>query len=890
MSKPICVLMIEDVEDDALLLAAELRRGGYEVTFERVDTAVALRTALQQKHWDLILCDFTMPYLSGTAALQLVKESGSDVPFIYVSGTIGEDIAIGAMKSGAQDYVMKTNLARLAPAVERELHEAQTRRESRLAETAMRESEHKYRHLFEALSDAVFVIVEESGRIIDTNVRAEILLGRTRTEILGSNQSRLFVPQNGRPGFDSLRAVADGKYPGGCELEVFRSDGHIVPVLASASRIELYDRQLLLTVLRDVSERNRMDEQLRQLSRAVEQSPASIVITDRAGNITYVNPKFTAETGYTFAEAVGKNTRILKSGETSPETYVQLWQTITSGKEWRGEFHNRKKNGELYWESASISPITNEAGKITHYLAVKENITARKQAEEQLRKLSRVVEQSPSSIIITDKAGNIEYVNPKFTQVTGYSVEEVVGKNPRLLKSCEMPAEAYKQLWNTITAGKEWHGEFHNKKKNGELFWESAAISPIMDADGNITHFLAEKDDITAKRQLEAQFLRAQRLESIGHLAGGIAHDLNNILVPILLSVEMLRDEVKTEEGLSMLAMLETSARRGADIVKQVLTFARGVEGQPVLLNPSHLVKEMTKIIQETFPKVITLKTGLLKSHWMVSGDATQLHQILLNLTVNARDAMPLGGTLGLALEDVTLDADAVQFIPGAKPGPYVLLKVSDTGTGIPPEVADKIFDPFFTTKGLEKGTGLGLSTVLGIVKSHGGFIQFNSEAGRGTEFKVYLPAQTDVTSQTGEKPPESPPQGQGETILIVDDEEAVRSITKRILEANGYRTLVARNGIEAIALYTKKGTQIDLVLTDLNMPFKSGLDTLAELRKLNPDLKAMVFTGAGLAPESSDARDLAQYTCLKKPFDAPSLLNTLHQLLKISVTGTAGK
>src|ERR1035437_4795938 len=570
MSKPIRVLIVEDVEDDSLLLAAELRRGGYAVTFERVDTAAAMRNALQQKTWDIILCDFAMPYFSGVAALELAKEAACDAPFIYVSGTIGEDVAVEAMKSGAQDYVMKTSLARLLP-VERELREARIRRESRRAEAAMRESEHKYRHLSEALGDAVFVIVEESGRIIDTNARAENLLGRTRTEILGSNQAQLFAPKTGQPGLDALRAAAAGAQPGGCEPEVFRHDGRIVPVHASASRIELYDRQLLLTVLHDVSERNRMDEQLRQLSRAVEQSPASIVITDPDGNITYVNARFTELTGYTFAEAVGKKTNILKSGEMPAEIYEQLWQSIKAGREWRGEFHNKKKNGELYWESASISPITNEAGKITHFLAVKE--------------------------------------------------------------------------------------------------------------------------DITDKKKLAAQFLRSQRMESIGHLAGGIAHDLNNILMPILLSVEFLREEVKSEEGLSMLETLETSARRGADIVKQVLTFARGVEGRHVLLQPSHLVKEMTQIIRETFPKGITLKTDLLKSQWMVSGDATQLHQVLLNLSVNARDAMPQGGTLGLAIEDVWLDADAVQFTPGGKPGSYVQLKVSDTGTGIPPEIADKIFE-----------------------------------------------------------------------------------------------------------------------------------------------------------------------------------------------------
>ncbi len=382
MKKNIRILIVEDVAEDAELLIAELEQGGYTVTFERVDRAAAMRNALQQKTWDLILCDFTMPYFSGAAALQLAREAGADVPFIYVSGTIGEDAAIEAVKSGAQDYIMKNNLARLMPAVKRELQDAETRRESRQADTAMRESEHKYRHLFEALSDAVFLIDEESGRIIDTNRRAEMLLGRTRAEILGSNLATLFAPQNEHPGSDALRAAVSGK-PGGCELEVLQPDGRTVPVHASASRVELYGHALLLILLHDVTERKRRDGQLRQLSQAVEQSPASIVITDPAGIITYVNSKFTAVTGYTYSEAIGKNPRLLKSGETPPEAYQKLWQTITAGQEWRGEFHNRKKNGELFWESASISPITNEAGQITHFLAVKEDITGKKKLEAQ---------------------------------------------------------------------------------------------------------------------------------------------------------------------------------------------------------------------------------------------------------------------------------------------------------------------------------------------------------------------------------------------------------------------------------------------------------------------------------------------------------------------------
>jgi len=370
MSTPLQVLIAEDCEEDALLLLRELRKGGYDAISERVETPEGFREALERGAWDIILCDYTFPRFSGSEALKIFKESGRDLPFIFVSGTIGEESAVEAMKAGAHDYVIKSRLTRLCPAVERELREAADRKAGREAEEAMRTSENKYRHLFEALSDASFVIEEESGRIIDTNAQAEILLGKTRREILGSNLVGLFEPQSGLAGVASLHAAAGSDQTGGCELEVIRSDGRPVPVHASASRLELYGRRLVLALLRDVSERNRMDEQLRQLSQAVEQCPVSIAITDTAGKITYVNPRFSALTGYTLEEAVGKNPRILKSGETPPETYREMWEAITSGKEWRGRFHNRRKNGELFWESALISPILSKAGKITHYLAV----------------------------------------------------------------------------------------------------------------------------------------------------------------------------------------------------------------------------------------------------------------------------------------------------------------------------------------------------------------------------------------------------------------------------------------------------------------------------------------------------------------------------------------
>jgi len=383
---------------------------------------------------------------------------------------------------------------------------------------------------------------------------------------------------------------------------------------------------------------------------------------------------------------------------------------------------------------------------------------------------------------------------------------------------------------------------------------------------------------------MEALFLRNQRLESIGQLAGGIAHDLNNILAPILMGAQMLRENSDEPESPFILATIETNAQRGAEIVKQVVAFARGADGTQVLLQVRYVLAEICGIIRETFPRTITLKTEQQQNLWTIMGDATQLHQILLNLAVNARDAMPHGGTLTVAAENQMLDEDDAACRPGLEPGPYVVFRISDTGTGIPPEIADKIFDPFFTNKGPDKGSGLGLSTVMGIVKSHRGHVEFDSKVGQGTEFRVYLPAEPGLPRLAPVKPGEgklSPPKGHGELVLIVDDEEAVRSVTKRILEASGYRTLVATQGTEAVAYYLEKGYEINVVLTDLHMPDMGGVEAISVLRQINPSLKIIVVTGAGSALGAPTAEEMGVQAYIKKPFDVAHLLPTLHNVLQ---------
>jgi signal transduction histidine kinase len=387
--------------------------------------------------------------------------------------------------------------------------------------------------------------------------------------------------------------------------------------------------------------------------------------------------------------------------------------------------------------------------------------------------------------------------------------------------------------------------------------------------------------DLTERKKLEQQFLRAQRMESIGTLAGGIAHDLNNILAPIMMSIEILKMTVTDPQAGGILQTIEVSSKRGADIVRQVLSFARGMEGERIEVQPKHLIKDIETIIRDTFPRNIQQQVLFPDDPWTIYGDPTLLHQIFLNLCVNARDAMPNGGTLTIKVENTILDEQYSTMNRQAKPGRYVLISVTDTGIGIPPEIIDKIFEPFFTTKEMGKGTGLGLSTVIGIVKSHEGVINVYSEPGKGTTFRVYLPA-IDHSSDGQKKQTQSLslPRGNGELVLIVDDEASVLTITSQTLQAFGYRVLTATDGADAVAVYAKHQNDIAVVLTDLMMPVIDGPSTIRALLRINPSVKIIAASGLNSSRDITTFPDAPIKHFLTKPYTARTLLKTLREIL----------
>ena len=502
----------------------------------------------------------------------------------------------------------------------------------------------------------------------------------------------------------------------------------------------------------------------------------------------------------------------------------------------------------------------------------------RKQTEEKVADQAALLDKSQDAIVVIDLSQRCTYWNKSAEKLYGWASQDIYGQRIEQVIVCEHGYfERAKAL--TLQYG-EWHDNDCLVHRGDAKLTVESRWTLVTGDDGKPRCILIVNTDVTDQKKIEAQFLRTQRMESIGTLAGGIAHDLNNVLSPIMMSVEVLKTKVVDEQARRMLSILETSARRGADMVKQVLTFARGVEGERVLLQPRHLLKDVAKIIGDTFPKTVEFKSDIPSMLWPLLGDATQLHQVLVNLAVNARDAMPDGGTLTISAENYILESDIEHQGTQIMPGFFVLLRISDTGTGIPPHVLDKIFEPFFTTKEPGKGTGLGLSTVLGIVKSHGGFVQVQTEVNQGTTFNIYLPAQENLEVQPAESEPVDLPTGNGQLLLAVDDEAAVLTMTKETLETFGYRVITAHDGAEAVALFTTHHGQIAGVLTDMLMPHMDGPATIRVLKSIDPSVKIIAASGLMDAERVKDATGLEHIAFLMKPYTAEKLLTTIKRVL----------
>lgn len=503
-------------------------------------------------------------------------------------------------------------------------------------------------------------------------------------------------------------------------------------------------------------------------------------------------------------------------------------------------------------------------------------IAQRKQAEQKIREQAALLDVAKDAIFVKDLNNQIVFWNKGAEKLFGWKAQDAIGKQVSTLLP-RHTSRHYRTIQKTLIEQGEWQGELREITKDGTEAIVESRWTLVRDEAEYPKSILVVNTDITEKKQLETQFLRAQRMESIGSLAGGIAHDLNNVLSPILMAVQLLSVKLDDEPAKQWLKIIEMNAKRGAELVKQVVSFARGMESDRTLVQVQHLIKEIKQIASQTFPKSINIHTEIAKDLWAVSGNTTQLHQVLMNLCINARDALPNGGTLSISAKNLLLN-ESIPINLDVKASRYIAIAVSDTGIGISPEHLDRIFEPFFTTKDVGKGTGLGLSTVMGIIKAHGGFVNVSSKLGHGTTFEVYLPASDKTTTTTLEVL--ELPSGHGELILLVDDEAAIRQITQTILETHAYRVLSASNGIEAIAQYAQHQKDISAVLIDMMMPVMAGTPTIRTLEKINPQVKIIAVSGHPLNQTIAEVADTSVTTFLSKPYTAKELLQALQRIV----------
>ena len=747
-------MIVEDSENDTRLLLRDLERSDYEITHQRVETAEALSAALDRESWDILFCDFTMPHFSGRTALEMVMKRNLDMPFIFVSGTLGEEVAVQAMKAGANDYVMKNNLARLVPAMERELREANVRRQRRQAEEDTRTSEYKYRHLFESLGDAAFLIDAETGRIFDTNPQAEALLGRPRVEILGMREEQLHPRQSDQA--LSIKFLPAEAREQRFESNALRKDGTIVPVRVSVSKFELYDRFVLSALFHDITDDKRSEEKIQEQANLLELAHDAIFVR-------------------------------------SLDEKIQYWN----------------KGAERLYDWSADEAIDGDFGKMGY-----EDHTSFEAAKE-----------------ILLKEGS-------------------------------------------------WSGEVRKLTKARKEVVVASRWTLMRDGKGNPSSILVIDTDITEKKQLEAHFLRAQRIELIGTLAGGIAHDLNNILQVIITNLDLAMSAPAFDErSPKYLDDANQGANRAANLARRLLTFSKG--GTPI--------KQALDVAEILTPAVrLALSGSKLKSHFSyqrdlypVIGDPVQLTQVIENVVINACEATPLKGKLLVRAENVD---EKIRVSSGLPAGRYVRIEIEDSGTGIPESIRERIFEACFTTK--PGGSGLGLATVNSIMQQHGGGVSIESLVGRGTTVSLVLPA-----SAHRPEPPVAllPPPVVKTTgrILVIDDEEMILTVVGSMLNSLGYKCAAAQDGVEGYNEYVRAkadGKPYAAVLLDATIPNGlNGEEALKLLLEADPHARVILCSGYSDSDLFKKAEQLGFRAVLAKPFSMSEFVSVLNKVLSSS-------
>jgi len=744
---------------------------------------------------------------------------------------------------------------------------------------ALRESEERLRLVLDSAKMGVWEWFPDEHRFYFDNYSIA-LFGLKPDEFVGSEKSlaRLLPRDDIKALTFEARTALEQHKPHDIEFRVLLPNGKIRWLHSFGHGVYDSDGKpiSMVGVQHDITEKKRAEEKLLGYQLVAEKSGDLIVYNDNEGRLTYANSTFCRQLGYTADEILKMRIEDVYPGFGKKDRAVAL--RLEDGESVLFVSELQRKNGTRFPAELLVTKVILN-GQVAFGSNIR-NITERKENEQRIYQQASLLDQTREAIFVCDLNNKILFWNKGAEKLYGWNQTEVLGLTPEELMH-RKNRDRIQKVRESLDVSNEWSGTLEQLGKKDELILVESRWTLVRNEKNHPDYVLITNTDITEKRRTEAQLLRSQRMESIGTLAGGIAHDLNNILSPIMLATDMLQLNNESDETKRWLDIIGQNAERGSDLVKQVLSFARGVEGDKISVQVKHILKDLIKILRETFPKSITIRYDISPELWVISADPTQIHQVLLNLSVNARDAMPDGGTLVFSAKNIVIDDKFARANIDSFPGNFIVLSASDTGVGIQKELHQRIFDPFFTTKEIGKGTGLGLAIAHSIVKSHGGFISVESEQGKGATFSAYLPALVNPKSPREEKAILRLPKGNGELILIVDDENNIVQTTKATLENFGYQVLTASDGNKALELFRQNEETVDLVITDLAMPIKDGYSTILEMRKISPDIPIIAVSGLIQPQKMSEIRLLGVKHLLVKPFTAETLLTALDEVLK---------
>ena len=718
-------------------------------------------------------------------------------------------------------------------------------------EHALRASELSYRRLFEAAQDGILILDFYTGRITDVNPFLCKLLGFSHSEMVGNTVGELSPFRDMEPNQAMLERLQQRGYVRYEDLPLERRDGRKIAVEFVSNVYQAGDKKVIQCNIRDITERKKAEQRLTLLNTCVSNLNDIVLVTeadpiDEPGpRIVFVNEAFERITGYTSAETIGRSPRFLQGEKTERRILAEIRQALVQQQPLRRQIINYRKDGTEYWLDIDIVPILNAAGKCTNFAAIGRNITEEKKSEEERARLAAIVECSEDAIISKSLDGIIISWNQGAERLYGYTAEEIIGQPMSILFIPEHNGE-YLQIMEKVRRGERVAAyETARRRKDGSMINVSVAIAPIEIRNGELVGASSISRDITRVKRLEEQFRQSQKLEAIGRLAGGMAHDFNNQLTVICGYTQLLLNTAHDEPETDKLREIKKAGERAASLTQQLLAFSRNQVLEPKVLDLNIVVGESEKMLRRLLGEDIDLATVLNPKLGSVETDPSQLEQVLMNLVINARDAMPQGGKLTIETANAVLDRTYCQIHDDVKPGNYVMLAVRDTGCGMDEQTQGHIFEPFFTTKELGKGTGLGLAMIHGFINQSGGHILVESEVGLGSTISIYLPEVQKVPRSPENLPQtiEKMPHGD-ETILLVEDDDAVRTFASQVLQDCGYTIIEAASGQEAIQLLKKHPEQVHMLVSDVVMPSLSGREVAEQVKALIPAIKVLFLSG----------------------------------------------